>query len=323
MKIKIYNLSKNSMTFLAAMILLPGIDLIAQGTLTDIDGNIYQTVTIGTQVWMKENLKTTHYRNGDSIGTTYPATYNYMSESNPKYQWAYSGNDSFANIYGRLYTGYAATDSRKVCPTGWHVPTSNEWKTLIDYLGGGMVAHGKLKESGTTHWESPNSDATNESGFTGLPGGLRGETTFEDMEISGHYWAANEQYPGWLYRLLLNYEPFETTYFLNSASPVNAWAVRCLNDTLIETTSIENAQNKIKISINPNPASSLVTLFFGTTLVKEALIKLFNLQGNLVFSKTFHNTTSATIDLTGFPKGLYVIKLNLDGTVYSNKICLE
>lgn len=292
-------------------------------TTTDIDGNVYQTVTIGTQKWMKENLKTTHYRNGDSIGTTYPATKNYMNESAPKYQWAYDGNESNVSVYGRLYTGYAASDNRKVCPAGWHVPTSIEWRTLIDYLGGGMVAHGKLKESGTTHWKSPNSDATNESGFTGLPGGMRGETTFEDKGISGHYWAANEQYPGWLYRLLLNCEPFETTYLLNSASPENAWAVRCLNDTLVETTGIENAQNTIKISIHPNPTSGLVTLFFETTPVKEVLIKIFNLQGTQVFSMTIQNSTSATIDLTGNPAGIYLAKVIAGEQCYEEKILKE
>src|SRR5512133_920538 len=89
-------------------------------TVTDIDGNVYQTVTIGTQKWMKENLKTTKYNNGDAIVTTNPATKDISGESTPKYQWAYAGNDSNVNTYSRLYTWHTATDTRKVCPTGWH-----------------------------------------------------------------------------------------------------------------------------------------------------------------------------------------------------------
>src|SRR5512133_2727329 len=100
----------------------------------DIDGNVYQTITIGTQVWMVENLKTTKYRNGDLIGTTTPASLVIEGESAPKYQWAYDGNESNVAIHGRLYTWYVATDSRNVCPTGWHVPSDAEWTVLTDYL---------------------------------------------------------------------------------------------------------------------------------------------------------------------------------------------
>ena len=108
-------------------------------TVTDIDNNVYNTVIIGTQIWLKENLKVTKYRNSDTITTT----------------WAYNGNESNVSTYGRLYDWYAATDSRGLCPTGWHLPTDAEWTTLTDYLEGLSVAGGKLKEAGTTHWNSP------------------------------------------------------------------------------------------------------------------------------------------------------------------------
>ncbi len=154
---------------------------------TDIDGNIYNTVKIGSQVWMAENLKTTRYRNGDLIGTTNPATYDITGESTPKYQWAYDGNDSNVTIYGRLYTGYAVADSRNVCPTGWHVPTDTEWTTLTDYLtnngygwGGSGTLIGKSMAA-TWGWMSCQYAGTigndqagnNSSGFTALPGGSR------------------------------------------------------------------------------------------------------------------------------------------------------
>jgi uncharacterized protein (TIGR02145 family) len=143
------------------------------GNMSDVDGNTYKTIQIGTQTWMAENLKTTRYCNGDIIGTTTPATLDIFADTMPKYQWAYEGNGSNVNTYGRLYTRYAMTDIRGVCPIGWHLPTDAEWTTLTTFLGGYMGAGGKLKETGTTHWSTPNEGATNESGFTALPGGNR------------------------------------------------------------------------------------------------------------------------------------------------------
>jgi uncharacterized protein (TIGR02145 family) len=160
---------------------------------TDKDGNVYKTVTIGTQVWMAENLKTTKYLNGDSIGTTTPPTMDISSKSSPEYQWAYGGGESNVAAYGRLYTWFAVTDSRNLCPAGWHVPTDAEFSTLITYLKGDTIAGGKLKETGTTHWYSPNTGATNETGFTALPGGYRGyEGSFYFMGYAGYWWSATE-----------------------------------------------------------------------------------------------------------------------------------
>ena len=140
-------------------------------TVTDVDGNIYGTVKIGTQVWMAENLKTTKYRNGDLIGTTSPATLDILGEATPKYQWALNGDESTVNTYGRLYTWYAVSDNRNVCPAGWHVPTEIEFKSLITYLG--SVAGGRLKESGTAHWSDPNVDDLSDSKFNALGAGVR------------------------------------------------------------------------------------------------------------------------------------------------------
>ena len=123
------------------------------GTVSDIDGNTYPTIEIGTQTWMAESLKTTRFRNGDLIGTTTPTDKNISGESFPKYQWAYEGNEVNVAEYGRLHTWYTVTDSRNICPTGWHVSTDEEWHTLVLYLDGSAVlsspeskiAGGKLK----------------------------------------------------------------------------------------------------------------------------------------------------------------------------------
>lgn len=156
----------------------------------DIDGNSYTSVTIGTQVWMGENLKVTKYRNGDLIGTTTPATLDITGEITPKYQWAFDGNENNVAVYGRLYTWYAVNDSRNICPIGWHVPSFDEWKTLRDFLGGENVAGGKLKETGTSHWYSPNEGATNITGFKAIPGGRKYGGLFEGIGVGNLLWSS-------------------------------------------------------------------------------------------------------------------------------------
>jgi uncharacterized protein (TIGR02145 family) len=163
---------------------------------TDADNYNYPVVEIGTQVWMAENLKTGKYRNGDLIGTTNPSTLDVSGESSPKYQWAYSGNESNVALYGRLYTWYAVTDVRNVCPAGWHVPAAEEFTTLTNFLG--SAAGSKLKEAGTVHWRSPNT-GTNESGFTALPGGRRdtGGGFLDLFHGLANWWSTNESGPSY------------------------------------------------------------------------------------------------------------------------------
>jgi len=157
------------------------------GTVADIDGNTYYTVTIGTQVWMAGNLRTTKYVNGNPISTTTPATKDISAETSPKYQWAYNGDESTVATYGRLYTWFTVKDSRNVCPTGWHLPSDPEWETLKSSVGVESTAGGKLKEMGTIHWQSPNTGATNETGFTAVPGGGRNYTAFYSLGVSCYY----------------------------------------------------------------------------------------------------------------------------------------
>lgn len=196
--------------------------------ITDIDGNVYDTITIGTQTWMVQNLKTTRYRNGDLIGTTSPATLNISTISNAQYQWAYDGKGSNVATYGRLYTWYTATDSRGVCPTGWHVPSNGEWTTLETFLGGGSVAGGKLKEIGTSHWNSPNTGATDYVGFSGLPGGWRDFSAFEKLDSLGYWWSTSEFMSGFPLSRGLFYDRAELTVILGVGVLGNS--IRCLKD---------------------------------------------------------------------------------------------
>jgi uncharacterized protein (TIGR02145 family) len=168
------------------------VSFLTPATVKDFDNNVYETVQIGSQLWMAQNLKATSYRNGDQIGTTTPATADITGEISPKYQWAYNGEETNTEIYGRLYTGYSVTDSRGVCPTGWHLPSDSEWTTLTDFLGGEDYVGGMLKERGTTHWDSPNTDATNATLFSALPGGARDDatSTFADIGSGAYFWSS-------------------------------------------------------------------------------------------------------------------------------------
>lgn len=162
------------------------------GSLTDSDGNIYKIVTIGTQTWMAENLKTTKYRNGELIGSTPSPTTNLRNEAaSSKYQWAYGGDESNVAVYGRLYTWSVVTDSRNICPAGWHLPAKEEWLVVVKSLGSSDDTGNKLKEAGTTHWISPNNGVTNETGFTAVPGGFRSyDGPFVTIGYTGIYWSS-------------------------------------------------------------------------------------------------------------------------------------
>jgi uncharacterized protein (TIGR02145 family) len=159
-------------------------------TVTDIDGNVYNTVTINTQVWMVENLKTTKYNDGAAIPNVTDITWgNLLTDA---YCW-YNNDITNKPAFGALYNWFAAK-SGKLCPTGWHVATHEDWTRLVTYLGGIDVAGGKLKEAGNTHWLDQNVGATNESGFTALPGGYRGsglgDGTFHALGYYGWYWTS-------------------------------------------------------------------------------------------------------------------------------------
>jgi uncharacterized protein (TIGR02145 family) len=213
--------------------------------LQDADGNVYDTITIGTQVWMKENLKTTRYSNGEIIGTTTPETKDISTESTPKYQWVYDGNESNAATYGRLYSWYAVTDNRNICPMGWHVPTDVEWTILVDYLadnsygygGSGnqiaksMAARTAWLKTGTVGSVGNDEETNNSSGFTALPGGYRfASGTFTNFGFYGIWWSATEYNAtsAWS-RLITSYSNVVTRSYY-SEKPYG-FSVRCIKDS--------------------------------------------------------------------------------------------
>jgi len=159
--------------------------------MTDIDGNRYQTVKIGDQWWLADNLKVTRYANGAPI--PYCSDPTEWSQLSTGAYCEYDNDSSYVNLYGRLYNWYALVDSQSVAPAGWHIPDSEEWQKLIDYLGGASVAAGKLKATGTDHWASPNTGATNQTGFTALPGGGRlYDGAYINITFDAIFWSSTE-----------------------------------------------------------------------------------------------------------------------------------
>jgi uncharacterized protein (TIGR02145 family) len=178
---------------------------------------------------MVENLKTTRFQNGESIPN--------ITDDN---SWAtltkgaycdYNNLQENSAKYGHLYNWFAVNDSRKIAPAGWHIPTDAEWTTLTDYLGGESVAGGKLKEAGILNWISPNSSATNESGFTGLPGGLRSYSngTFRNMGTNCYFWSstASDDLRAWDRELFNNQTNLFRYYY---DSKLYGFSIRCLKD---------------------------------------------------------------------------------------------
>ncbi len=167
------------------------------GTVTDIDGQQYKTVKIGEQWWMAENLAVKHYRNGDAIPIVADsaAWKNLTTGAFCIYE-----NQSMAEYaHGLLYNWYAVMDNRKIAPEGWHVPSSADWQTLASSLGGSPVAGGKMKETGTTRWKSPNTGATNESAFNALPVGNRdpgyaNNYGYRNRGTHANFWSCTEFY---------------------------------------------------------------------------------------------------------------------------------
>ena len=198
------------------------------GSITDQDGNTYKTIVIGTQEWMAENLKVSHYRNGDPIPLITNSSI-WAQLNTGATCWYNNDSVTYNCPYGKLYNWYAVADQRNVCPTGWHVPSDAEWTTLTTFLGGELVAGGKMKSTGTQYWTSPNSDADNSSGFSGLPGGLRYFAgALDDIGYNGYWWSSSQfngnsaWYRGLYYEL--------STVGRTNFNKLSGFSVRCLKD---------------------------------------------------------------------------------------------
>jgi uncharacterized protein (TIGR02145 family) len=214
------------------------IEVTNKGTVADNEGNIYKTVKLGTQWWMVQNLRAAKYRNGDLIGTTTPATLNIASESMPKYQWSYNNHEAYVPTFGRLYTLYVTTDSRGVCPDGWHIPSEAEWTTLSDFLtannygfegSGDDIGKSLATQSGWNEDLIPgnvgNDQASNNSsGFEGYAAGYRVSSGNFVNSFYLTYWRSSTAN-----RVMALYANSSLLNAIDLA-PKHATSVRCVKD---------------------------------------------------------------------------------------------
>lgn len=207
-------------------------------TVTDIDGNVYQTIQIGDQIWMAENLRVMHYRNGDSIPNVTDATaWGNLTAGG----WSIYNHDlDYVADYGFLYNWYAVDDSRDIAPVGWHVPSDSEWMALEMYLGmseaqaggsgwRGTDEGGKLRETGADHWNAPNTGATDEFGFDARPGGMRHMNgLFQAIGTDDYFWTSSTIGPdqGWLRSLCYS----NTLIYRENNNWRYGLSVRCVKD---------------------------------------------------------------------------------------------
>ena len=208
--------------------------LVGLTALVDIDGNNYSLVKIGNQIWMKENLKVSRYRNGDLIPVVTDNS-SWSALGTGGRSWYSNDSTTYENPYGNLYNWYAVNDSRKLCPLGWHVPIDAEWTTLTDFLGGMSVAGGKMKSTGTTYWTSESAGIDNSSGFSALPGGYRNNVgSFIYINTDAFFWSATPDTYGraWFRNLSHNFGSVYNYDYLGNYGLNQSFgaSVRCLRD---------------------------------------------------------------------------------------------
>jgi uncharacterized protein (TIGR02145 family) len=205
--------------------------VLTYGSVSDIDGNIYKTIQIGSQLWLAENLKTTKFNDGTVIPNI-TDNIEWQNLTTPGYSWYNNDAASYKTTFGALYNWYAVSTD-KLCPTGWHVPIDSEFKTLTDYLGDNSGA--KMTETGNNHWLNYITDATNVSGFTGLPGGLRyyysnntPEVNFAGIGDTGSWWSASEN--GALGSISQLSWDYYINFYQDLANKVFGMSVRCIKN---------------------------------------------------------------------------------------------
>ena len=205
----------------------------SETSVIDIDGNTYQAIAIGNQIWTKSNLNVSRYKNGDVIPqVSDPLQWGTLTTG----AWCYCNNDT-ANgpVYGKLYNWYAVNDPRGLAPTGYHIPSDAEWTNLSNFLGGEEIAGGKMKETGTTHWQTPNTGANNSSGFSGLPGAFRNHLgQFLNAGIgfggqAGAWWTSSEYNNQGAWERFLSYDN-AFLYRDNNWGKIAGHSIRCVKD---------------------------------------------------------------------------------------------
>jgi uncharacterized protein (TIGR02145 family) len=278
---------------------------------TDIDGNQYNSVIIGTQEWMKENLNVSKYSDGTIIPqVTDPTAWANLTTG----AWCYYNNDSaIGAIYGKLYNWYAVagihdtdpnTANKILAPTAYHIPTDAEWTTLTTYLGGESVSGATMKSTGTTLWTSPNTGATNSSGFTGLPGGHREyQGEFRSVGYYGNWWNILEDDFNTNSAKTRSLGHISEGAFFYILAKSHGCSVRCLRDSSLSNTTFETNDFKLY----PNPVVSILNIKIDNNLVNQTYTIVDGL-GRMVLNGKL-NDVESTINVEQLSKGIYYLKI--------------
>jgi uncharacterized protein (TIGR02145 family) len=292
-------------------------------TVTDIDGNVYNTVTIGTQVWMKENLKTTKYTDGTAIPNVTDNSA-WAALTTPGYCWYNNDAAAYKATYGVLYNWYSldatSNGGKNVCPAGWHVPTDTEWTTMENYL----IANGYNYDGTTTGnkyakalasasgWSSYSEAGTvgntdypakrNATGFTALPGGYRYDfDTFINIGSYGSWWSSSEVFSTYAWSRYI-FCGSEIVWRISFYGKSCGFSVRCLRDLL--ATDIANPSTSI-IEIYPNPVSGILTIDYKSENFET--VSILNSHGALL-QKVKSISPMQQIDFSKFEPGLYFLE---------------
>ena len=285
-------------------------------TVTDIDGNVYTTVNIGTQVWMAENLETTRFRDGSGIPMIADSS-SWGNSGHPGFCW-YANASVYKDKLGALYNWHAV-GSGKLAPEGWHVPDEQEWNVLVDYLGGPLFAGGKMKsretvEVGSGYWFTPNTGATNQSGFSGLGAGAREmDGQFHYFFSQGFWWTATGDSTGFAtYRQLSYNYPDVVRGYLKRQTGMS---VRCIKDS---EQGLDDEGSETSLRIWPNPVQDHLILDNEKGRWRE--ITIFGVLGEQVLRVKLEGST-IRIDVHALSKGIYFVAVTgLNKTVYHKMI---
>jgi len=275
------------------------------GQVSDIDGNQYSTVVIGTQEWMAENLRTSRLNDGTPIPLI-TVNSSWFGADGMAMCW-YNNDSALHHVpYGRLYNGYVAEMSN-VCPMGWQVPSTGDWDAMISFLGGVNVAGGKLKEIGLAHWEHPNTGATNSSGFTALPGGFRShlDGTFNYKGFRGG-WFVTVTGGGLAFRF--------TSWELESvgSGPVTTsmgLSIRCFRYT---TSTEEVRSGPAEINIYPVPANEQLHIDLGRIPEHNTVVRVTDLTGRILLITPLTSQIN-TLNISHLPAGIYTAEVTTNG----------
>ena len=317
-------ITKHAVNAIDSITFYKNYNLPVRPTMTDNDGNIYHTVIIGKQTWMVENLKTTLYNDGSPISYITDG-YQWSGTTMPGYCWYNNDLTTNKNVYGALYNWYAV-NTGKLAPAGWHIPSQADINTLITFLGGNLTAASKIKESGNTHWSSANSDATNSTGFTALPGGYRSWVSgdYHNAGMWGVFWSSDDINGNGGRYMMSN---TSTILDYNSDGKMSGFSVRCIKDTVsIPTLSTVPAVN---VTDTTATGGGNITKDGGATITSRGVCWSTTIHPTIYNNKTANGTGTGafTGTITGLKAdSIYYVRAyatNSVGTGYGAQVSFK